>query len=451
MHHSIQMGLLAATSDQGFSLDELVIGLNDLMHTRGLSGIIELVLKLLDERVSLDFIRGDSHLNEQACCIKAHYEIVHRRIRSIRTSVGTVRIPWRCIRCVNCRKTIIPLREFLKLDLYQRKTHELERTVVEIVSEQSYRRSSNHLQVAGSIPVPKSTVHRWVAQSDCDQIDTGTDTMDLLLADGTGYKRRPDLDQGLNNRGEVRIAFGVEKTGKTRPLGAWAEKDWQAISKDIHGKRNDKETVAQLLVSDGERGLIHHLGTLCNSKQRCHWHAVRDLSHKMYLELAKLPERRTVSKELAGIIGIELPAEDIESVSQTDQEFLIRQVENAEKQVDCLKDSLSEKGYRAAASYVGSLRNELFSYVRRWLSTGLVSPRVSSWIERVMREIARRLKRMAFGWSPEGAAKMARIVLKRFTNKQAWDEYWNKKLRINGAVIWILRDIKCNPPTIMGR
>jgi hypothetical protein len=60
----------------------------------------------------------------------------------------------------------------------------------------------------------------------------------------------------------------------------------------------------------------------------------------------------------------------------------------------------------------------------------------------MMRELARRLKRMAFGWSEQGAAKMARIIIKRFTSANQWEAYWKKRLRIQGNVILTIRSIK---------
>ena len=69
----------------------------------------------------------------------------------------------------------------------------------------------------------------------------------------------------------------------------------------------------------------------------------------------------------------------------------------------------------------------------------------------VVQEIASRLKRIAFGWSEEGAAKMTRIVIKRFLNKEDWDEYWMKKLRLESNVRFFLRDISLCSPTISGR
>ena len=146
-----------------------------------------------------------------------------------------------------------------------------------------------------------------------------------------------------------------------------------------------------------------------------------------------------------------MPEDDFEKVSPADKAALAKAVTDAEEKVETLWKHLMVKGYAEASGYVAKMSGQLFSYVRRWLETGLVSPRAASWIERVMREIARRLKRMAFGWSEQGAAKMARIILKRFTSAAAWEKYWKKKLRIEGNVVLVLRSIKPIIPPNLGR
>jgi len=113
----------------------------------------------------------------------------------------------------------------------------------------------------------------------------------------------------------------------------------------------------------------------------------------------------------------------------------------AEDELNKLVGELSSKGYYKVAKYVRNAKENLFSYVRFWLKYGLVSPRAASMIERMMREIGRRLKKIAFGWSDEGAAKMARIIIKRITSAAQWDEYWKERLRINGNVMIILRGV----------
>lgn len=93
-----------------------------------------------------------------------------------------------------------------------------------------------------------------------------------------------------------------------------------------------------------------------------------------------------------------------------------------------------EKGYKQAAKYLLNTKNNLFSYIRTWLKTGLVNPRVSSQIERMIREIGRRIKKIGHGWSPKGAAKMTRIIIKRITSSNEWESYCAKKLKITGKI-----------------
>ena len=84
-------------------------------------------------------------------------------------------------------------------------------------------------------------------------------------------------------------------------------------------------------------------------------------------------------------------------------------------------------GCTTAATYIRRAKIGMFGYIRRWLKWGLISPRASSMVERVMRELGRRLKKTAYGWSDKGATKIARIILKRFTNAKAWEDYWQEK------------------------
>jgi len=451
MQEVLQMKLMYATSDKGYSLDELVCQLDHLMQEKGLPGILQMILQLQNEHLAIGLVKGDAVWNPEPCCENPSYENVRRSRKTFRTSIGKTCVYWTRLRCKSCGKSFIPLREFLGLEPWQSKTGELERTVVETIADQSYRRGSRHLRTAGSIPVPKSTAHRWVAGSDCDAMDSGTDTMHLLYADGSGYKRRPSKSAGKNNRGEVRISFGIEKTGRIRPIGAWSGEKWKSIASDIKGEREDGQMVAETFIGDGEPGLVNALAMLCGSQQRCHWHAVRDLNFEAWKDGALLDERKEMQSDLAGILELEIPEEDFESVKEEDKLDLAEKMREAEKKVDELQSNLDGKGYVEAAGYVKRLKRNLFVYMRRWLETGLVCPRAASWIERTMREVARRLKRIAFGWSEEGAAKMTRIVIKRFLNKADWDEYWMKKLRLEGNVRFFLRDISLCSPTISGR
>lgn len=247
--------------------------------------------------------------------------------------------------------------------------------VAEVVSEHSYQRSSSHLDIIGQIPVPKRTAHRWISASDCDVMEEQTSTFFLLFADGTGYKRRPDDAANLTNRGELRIALGVDKRGRIAPLGAFSGVSWEQIAAAVKGRRTDGEPVADLLVSDGERGLCDALGKLCNSQQRCHWHMVHDLDHVLWEDDADKKERVGMQNELAAIIGITLPEEDTERIKETDKEAILTAKTHVGHELRRLIQTLLKKGYQQAADYLIRASKHLFSYVDRWLATGIVSPR----------------------------------------------------------------------------
>lgn len=450
MQSIISLEVLTSLAENGFSLDELVISTRNLFAEKGIPGLIELILHLLDESISMQLRHNKPPWNRFTCCADPDYVFLDRPNRQFRTSGGVLKINWRRLRCRCCGKTVIPLREFLGLEAYQSKTAELEKMVVEVVSEQSYRRSSGHLEDIGYIPVPKSTSHRWVVQSDCDRIETGTNTFDQLFADGTGYKKRCRKQEGTSNRGELRIALGVDIKGSVVPLGSWSGESWDQIAEDIKGRRTNKP-VAEVLVSDGEIGLSEALAQLCNEQQRCGWHFVNDLNYAMWKDGAPKTERDAKKKELINLIGIELPEEDFQRVSDQERQDITEKLEQARKDMEELYNYLRSKGYDEAAGYVNRGGKNIFTYLDRWLRTGLITPRVASMIERMMREIARRLKRMAFGWSPKGAAKMARIIIKRFTSANQWKEYWENKLRIDGNVIMALTSIKTVTPQTLGR
>jgi hypothetical protein len=52
------------------------------------------------------------------------------------------------------------------------------------------------------------------------------------------------------------------------------------------------------------------------------------------------------------------------------------------------------------------------------------------------------LKKIAYGWSDKGAVKIAKIILKKFTNEKEWEEYWKNKMNIIGNVFFDIGHFK---------
>lgn len=444
MQTTTTLSLHTILAEEQFSLDELVIELRRVLHEEGMPGLLRLILEMADELWAIRACK-QGQLPGGSCCEKAKWEIKDRVSRQLRTSGGVVQFQWRRLVCKACRKLVVPMRQWLGLERWQSKTNELEKVVVETVAEQSYRRSTNHLDTIGVIPVPKSTAHRWVAQSSCDQLDWPAEKLPTLMADGTGFKRRPNEQNNFNNQGELRVLIGLDAAGRAVPLGCWSNKHWEEITSELEARaKGDK--VAEQLSCDGEPGLADRLARLVNSVQRCHWHMVHDLDRLMWFDKAPRLDRRKEQKKLAGIIGIELPKTDFEAVKPEDKKQLDERVKQADGQLSELVRTLRQKGYDQAATYIAHAQKRLFNYVDFWMSTGVAAPRTTSYLERLMREIGRRLKRIAFGWSEAGAAKMARIIIRRICGEDQWADYWKAKLGITGKVIVQFRGVKIVNP-----
>lgn len=95
---------------------------------------------------------------------------------------------------------------------------------------------------------------------------------------------------------------------------------------------------------------------------------------------------------------------------------------------------LSKKGYSQAATYLANAKDDLFTYLRYWMKTGVVTPKVTSKLERLMREINRRIKKFAFNWSEKGAAIMTRIIIKRICSPKEWENYWLERMKLSGNI-----------------
>jgi transposase-like protein len=365
--------------------------------------------------------------------------------RKIRTSIGLLGFECRHLRCVNCRKTQAPLANFLKLERYQTKTVELEQIVSEIITDQSYRRMSQHLKIIGSIEIPKSTAHDWIKATPCDVMAQQLEfDFAQILPDGTGYKKRP-AKPGGSNRGELKVMIGVDVEGDAYPMGVWSDKSWAEIGTAIldpeEAEKRDRP-LADDLVVDGEPGMVEGLEHLADGVQRCHWHLSRDLGHSMWQDDAPLGERKIKAKKLSQLIAIELPKGSVDEISEEEKAKLLERCNQVERELDQFIDDLDAKGYEVAANYVSNAKRHLFTYLGTWLELGIRCPRTTSLIERLMREIGRRLKKIAFGWRESGAAKMARMVIARILNPTGWRNHWEDRKQIAGNAIIVLQGIQ---------
>ena len=53
-------------------------------------------------------------------------------------------------------------------------------------------------------------------------------------------------------------------------------------------------------------------------------------------------------------------------------------------------------------------------------------------LERIFREIGRRIKRIALGWPDAAVTKLSKMIILKKYSQQKWEQYWKQKLGIEG-------------------
>jgi hypothetical protein len=350
-----------------------------------------------------------------------------KSLRRIKTDLGEVAIRVGYISCCGCGKKYAPILDVLNIGAYAGHSTGLERVVSEVISSTSYARGEDEIEARGSAPVPRSSAHRWVA----DRVIPDSEPKECVsgMADGTGFKKWPA------KRGDLRVVIGLDTTGKPYPLGTYAGQDWKEIGEDIRkklktGKRD--EVQMKLFAMDGEPAIDFHLADVAERAQRCVWHLPRELKYAMWEDKVSLSERRSESSKMAKLVGVEIPKEDWENIKPEDKEAICEKVTESERKVMDMAEEFRKKGYSNAATYIENASGKIFEHVYLWLETGIISPRTTSILEGIMKELGRRVKKLGWNWSDLGIVRIAKMVLLRRYDNAKWENYWNKTLGLQG-------------------
>lgn len=307
------------------------------------------------------------------------------------------------------------------------------------MTQQSFRRAARNLDDTLGFNTPHTTLHRWFMNTDAININVKK-RVDFLVADGTGYKK--DKDETGSNRGEVRVVIGYNKSGEVVPFGAWTRASWKNIGKFLKAKNHSSpkikfKPIASTLVTDGEEELVRALKKLAKTHQRCLFHMTHELVPLLrYQDIVSKNEAIKLSDELNELLYIDLPEADAEPLKSLEDKLNIElKLMAMKKAIDDFIIELKMRGYKKAKTFVENAKGQLFTYIDNWIKTGLTNPKVTSLVERTMREIKRRIKKIGFKWSEKGAEKMTRLVLLQLsTTRQYWENHWLEKTGTNANI-----------------
>lgn len=430
--NQLSLNIGSEFSLKDFSFSQLITAVKLLIDTEGVPGLVKAMVIL----VEMLLIKSGVSCPH---CESEKYHLHSKSERTLKTTIGEVRLALSRLQCLGCGKTYCPLNKLMDLDPYSRKSRELEKLSLETVTNQSFRRSAEHLEDTLGFSTAHTTLHRWFQDTDATNINLKK-KVDFLAADGTGFKR--EKDESGSNRGEVRVIIGYNKSGEVVPFGAWTRASWKDIGKLLKSKNHASEKIkfkpiAGTLVTDGEEELINALKKLANTHQRCLFHMTHELVPLLrYQDIVGKDEAIKLSDELNDLLYVDLPETDVDPLKSLEDKLNIeKKLKDMKKSIDEFIAELKMRGYKKARVFIENAKAQLFTYIDNWLKTGIANPKVTSLVERTMREIKRRIKKIGFMWSEKGAEKMTRLVLLQLsTTKHYWETHWQQKTGINADI-----------------
>jgi hypothetical protein len=434
-------------------LNEIIYKLKELQDPLMLK-ILEEILRGYDDLISERLSRTDKYPSKARKGLGRHLRRGNpqerfcrgRKIRKrgyrknnrrFSTVFGKLDLRLRVVQCCNCGAYYSPLLSALKVGRYAQREMNFEHEVIEAVIDTNYRR----LIDGRSIDISLGGIHNIVVGSDIDQTfqePVSVEDLSAIMADGTGVK------QQKGRKGELRAVIGITKAGRVEPLGSFTNTEWPEIERNIKERIKEAEPYNIPFIYDGEPGLDDFLCDVAES-QRCTWHGPRGLYHALWEDGLKKKESQPETDKIKQLIGIELPEGDFEILREEDKEQVKIRYESSKSEIKELIKTFQEKGYRHGASYLENISERLFTNIELWLKTGVIFPKTTSLLERLFREIGRRLKRIAWGWSDKAVTNMSKMIMIRQYSREKWEQYWKEKLGIKGYFDIQFRSIRLSP------
>ena len=246
---------------------------------------------------------------------------------------------------------------------------------------------------------------------------------DLIEGDGT-------KSHGLHGKkNEINVILGKnQETGEKTFLGLDVNKDWKETASQFKGK-------ADFAVSDNEPSLRNALLEKASNYQACVRHCVTDVS--FYLWNAGLPkaQRKEIINKVVEVLEI-LHNSVNKHLADKNFERLQWRIGWALSELDKISDELLLDGLETVARFIRNAANYLVTFARLAVK-GTCIPVTNNLVERLMGEIAKRIKHKWMHWSTLGLENLLNILLARYCNRRLYGEMKEKYLNLNSAQIQI--------------
>ena len=142
-----------------FSFDEVVLVIQEAINQGGTRRVTELIFEWIGTIIYQHYHELVIPKMDRPCCDTPYWLKHARSTKTVQTGLGKLKINTCRMKCHNCESTHSPFNIFF--DLSKRSwSYELEKSILESVKDQSYRRSVKELNRSGVMQVNKNLIWR---------------------------------------------------------------------------------------------------------------------------------------------------------------------------------------------------------------------------------------------------------------------------------------------------
>lgn len=376
-------------------INDLVSGFGELGRTLALAVGVDLVDGLQDE-LWRRIRRGEAALVCTRC------GLVHRggesglvrrgsRGRKLKTSSGDFEFRLHQVTC-SCKRTWSPFSEHLGLKPRQRIAEELERKLVQWVTEFPYAKTCAVAgEWLGATLSPKS-LHEAVQRRGAEVRFTPAPECAVVEADGTKVPAGPN-PRGADVWLSLQVLGRTKEHGRTKVIKRIA--GW-GMGRRAWEKALPAEIAGELMVTDREKGVAEWIRDTHPEAQHglCEWHLPHTLDHFLLLDGVKVRQREPYVEKLSQILSGPL-----------------------EKRREAYTAFIQTVAWPKARRLLeGAAASMLYAQPR--------AERTTSIAEREMREINRRTD-VGVRWSEPGVDHMLRLRHSKRINPDDYERVWS--------------------------
>lgn len=347
--------------------------------------------------------------------------------RTLCTRHGKIEFKLTKVRCLENGSIMRPLLVYVGVEPKKRIIDDLTLECAEIATYLTYRDSKTVIENLTNAEVSKCRIHGCVQRvgefMNQERRRLPSQSLDLIEGDGTKC-------HGLGDKkNEINVILGKNQaTGEKSLLGLTVNEDWKSTMRQFKGW-------AKVAVSDNEPALRNALLEKAFNYQACVRHCIGDVRY--YLWSAKVPkdQRDVLAGKLETILGV-LRNSVNKHLADRDFARLRWRINWTLSELEVLSRELFEAGLPVVARFIKHAANYMVTFARLVMK-GIQVPMTNNLIERLMGEVAKRIKNKWMHWSTRGLENLLNILLARYCNRCVYGEMKERYLSPKRTTIQI--------------